>query len=118
MGKRPLSQVASIMNRNIAMSGGISQNYDVKKGEERVPRVQVVLFSEDDGSVPLQDWLDRQSSKIQEKCVVRLERLREMGYELHRPEADYLRDDIYELRLSHQRVQYRMLFSFLKEGRS
>jgi phage-related protein len=35
-----------------------------------------------------------------------------MGHELRRPEADYLRDDIYELRASHQGVHCRMLYFF------
>jgi phage-related protein len=35
-----------------------------------------------------------------------------MGFELRRPEADYLRDDIYELRASHRRVHYRILYFF------
>jgi hypothetical protein len=77
-----------------------------------VPRVEVVLFADEDGSVPLLAWLDAQSSKAKEKCIVRLERLSEMGHELRRPEADYLRDDIHELRVSHRRVQYRMLYFF------
>lgn len=81
-------------SRQLAITDGISQNYDVEGGKKYVPRVEVVLFSEDDGSVPVEDWLDGQSAKVQEKCIVRLERLREMGYELRRPEADYLRDDI------------------------
>jgi hypothetical protein len=35
--------------------------------------------------------------KVQDKCHLRLERLREMGHELRRPEADFLRDGIYEI---------------------
>jgi len=37
-----------------------------------------------------------------------------MGHELRRPEADYLRDGIYELRASLQGVHYRMLYFFFK----
>jgi phage-related protein len=33
-----------------------------------------------------------------------------MGHELRRPLADILRDGIYELRASHQGVQYRILY--------
>jgi phage-related protein len=82
-----------------------------------VPQTEVVLFSEDGGSAPLLEWLDAQPAKVQEKCIVRLERLREMGHELRRPEADFLRDDIHELRLSFQKVQYRMLYFFF-QGRA
>jgi phage-related protein len=46
------------------------------------------------------------------KCRVRLDRLEELGHELRRPEADYLRDGIYELRAMHAGVNYRMLYFF------
>ena len=36
----------------------------------------------------------------------------ELGHELRRPEADFLRDGIYELRASYQGVHYRMLYFF------
>ena len=38
--------------------------------------------------------------------------LRELGHELRRPEADLLRDGIYELRASLQGVHYRILYFF------
>jgi hypothetical protein len=80
-----------------------------------VPRVEVVLFADEDGSVPLLAWLDAQSSKAKEKCIVRLERLSEMGHELRRPEADYLRDDIHELRVSHRRGPVPDALLFLRQ---
>ena len=43
---------------------------------------------------------------------LRLDRLREMGHELRRPEADLLRDGIYELRVSLQGVHHRVLYFF------
>ena len=51
-------------------------------------------------------------TKAQAKCLVKLGRLEQMGHELRRPEADYLRDDIYELRVRFQSVNYRMLYFF------
>ncbi len=77
-----------------------------------MPRTKVVLYREDDGSVPLLDWLDSLPSKAVAKCLVRLERLAELGHELRRPEADFLRNGIYELRLSLQGRNYRMLYFF------
>ena len=44
--------------------------------------------------------------------LLRLERLREAGHELRRPEADFLRDRICELRVSLQGVQHRILYFF------
>ena len=58
------------------------------------------------------DWLDQQPRKVQDKCLVKIERLEELGYDLRRPEADYLRDGIYELRVRHQSVHYRILYFF------
>jgi len=58
------------------------------------------------------DWLDRLPAKTQDKCRVRIERLRDLGHELRRPEAYYLRDGIYELRVGLHGVNYRMLYFF------
>lgn len=43
---------------------------------------------------------------------MRLERLRELGHELRRPEADFLRDGVYELRVSLRGVHHRVLYFF------
>jgi hypothetical protein len=74
--------------------------------------IQVVMYREEDGSVPFLDWFDGLLEKAQDKCRVRLERLAALGHELRRPEADYLRDDIYELRVRFQTANYRMLYFF------
>lgn len=72
----------------------------------------VFYFQEDDATVPMVRWLDELHRKARQKCLARLERLENMGHELRRPEGDYLRDDIYELRASHQGIHYRMLYFF------
>jgi phage-related protein len=77
-----------------------------------MPETEVILFSEDDGSVPLLTWLDRLPAKAQDKCIVKIERLAALGHELRRPEADFLRDGIYELRIALQGIQYRILYFF------
>jgi phage-related protein len=77
-----------------------------------MPETEVLLFAEEDGSAPLLDWLDGLPAKVQDKCIVRIERLAELGYELRRPDADLLRDGMYELRASYQNVHYRMLYFF------
>src|SRR5277367_975902 len=77
-----------------------------------MPKTKVVFYKEDDGSVPVLDWLDSLQPKALDKCTVRIERLEEMGHELRRPEADFLRDGIYELRVGLQHVNYRMLYFF------
>ena len=82
-----------------------------------MPETEVILFSDDDGSVPVLAWLDQLPPKAQDKCIVKIERLAALGHELRRPEADFLRDGIYELRVSLQGMQYRILY-FFQGGRA
>lgn len=77
-----------------------------------MPQTRLVFYREDVGTVPLLNWLDQLGPKAKVKCRLRLERLKQLGHELRRPEADYLRDGIYELRVSLQGRQYRMLYFF------
>jgi hypothetical protein len=77
-----------------------------------VPRIRVIFYREEDKSVPLLTWLDALPSKVQLKCLARIERLKEEGHALRRPEADFLRDKIYELRVGFQGINYRMLYFF------
>jgi len=74
--------------------------------------IEVVFYQEEDGSVPLVEWLGSLAAKAQDKCLARLKRLEDLGHEMRRPEADYLRDGIYELRVSLQGIQYRLLYFF------
>ncbi len=74
--------------------------------------IPVVLYREPDGSVPFLEWFERLPEKAQDKCHVRLERLSSLCHELRRPEAGYLRDGIYELRVRVRSSQYRILYFF------
>ena len=71
-----------------------------------------VIYYQEAGKVPLLEWFEGLPSKVLLKCQARLERLQVLGHELRRPEADFLRDGIYELRASYQGVHYRMLYFF------
>jgi phage-related protein len=77
-----------------------------------MPQTTVLFFAETDGTAPLLNWMDGLPSKAQHKCIVKIERLREMGYELRRPDADLLRNGIYELRIAFRSIQYRILYFF------
>jgi phage-related protein len=77
-----------------------------------MPKTKVILYRDDDGSVPIIDWLEEIPKKARAKCLARLERLSELGHELRRPEADLLRDGIYELRVGLKGQNYRMLYFF------
>ena len=76
-------------------------------------QTEVLFYRElKEDSVPFLKWLEGLPVKVQAKCAERIDRLGELGHELRRPEADFLRDGIYELRASYQGVHYRMLYFF------
>ncbi|HTP41504.1 MAG TPA: type II toxin-antitoxin system RelE/ParE family toxin [Nitrospiria bacterium] len=76
-----------------------------------MPATRVVFYQEQ-RRCPVLEWLDDLPKKIQAKAQVRIERLAELGHELHRPDADYLRDGMYELRWRFQSVNYRILYFY------
>ena len=72
-------------------------------------------FFEEDGNVPVYEWLvqlGRKDKKALANCLAKVRLLAELGHELRRPHADYLRDGIYEFRARRGRVQYRILYFF------
>src|SRR5689334_15248763 len=89
-----------------------SQICEQWRKEVRMPQTRVVFYQDEDGTVPILEWFERLPEKALDKCRVRLERLRDLGHELRRPEADYLRDGIYELRVRVGSLNYRMLYFF------
>jgi hypothetical protein len=72
----------------------------------------VLLFYKDGQTVPIREWLKALPLKARIKCLGFLGKLEAHGHELRRPTADFLRDGIYELRPSHQGVNYRILYFF------
>src|ERR1019366_10126694 len=80
-----------------------------------MPKSRVVIYREEDGSAPFVDWFTGLPVHARNKVLVRIERLRELGHELRRPEADFLRDGIYELRATARGVHYRVLYFFHKQ---
>lgn len=83
--------------------------------ENIMPKTKVVYYQEEDGKSPITDWLDRLFLKDRE-LYIKLKRkitlLGTFGHELRRPDADYLCEGIYELRLRYKNVHYRMLYFF------
>ena len=77
-----------------------------------MPETEVVFYRAKNGSVPALDWLDQQPEQVQDKFVVRVELLQANGHAMRRPLADYLRDDVHELRVGFRRQNYRLLYFF------
>ncbi len=80
-----------------------------------MPQTRLLFFQDAEGDAPVWEWLKdlrARNPKAYAKCVVRIRRLAELGHELRRPEADLLRDGIYELRARLGTVNYRILYFF------
>lgn len=77
-----------------------------------MPQTKVVFYKEKDGTAPVLEWMDTIPEKARLKCLAKIERLEQEGHHLRRPEADLLRDKIYELRASLQGIHYRILYFF------
>ena len=77
-----------------------------------MPKADVLMYREADGSVPLLDWFDGLSQAAREKCLVKIEMLAEFGHELRRPHCDLLERGIWELRARVGHVHYRILYFF------
>jgi hypothetical protein len=78
-----------------------------------MPQADIIFYQDDDGSVPVLQWIDalKQSSLI-DKATARIELLEQYGHELRRPHSAPLRDKIHELRWKVGRVNYRILYFF------
>jgi len=80
-----------------------------------MPSIRVVFYQEQDGDAPVVEWLRELNAtnfKAYDKCRAAISRLALLGHELRRPEADYLRDGIYELRVRMGSINYRLLYFF------
>ena len=80
-----------------------------------MPRTHVAFYRETNGEAPVVAWLQdlmKANERAWTHCRARIELLGQLGHELRRPAADYLRDGIYELRAKQGHVQYRMLYFF------
>ncbi len=84
-------------------------------GGNEVPKTAVVFYQQEQGWVAVLEWLRElrmADPKAHEKCVARIARLAELGHELRRPEADFLREGVHELRAKRGHVNYRVLYFF------
>ncbi|WP_287170443.1 MULTISPECIES: type II toxin-antitoxin system RelE/ParE family toxin [unclassified Microcystis] len=79
-----------------------------------MPKIQLIFYQDERGNIPIIEWLDSLLGKAHNKCFIKLQRLAELGYELRRPEAYFLRDKIYELRVNFKGINYRILYFFYK----
>ncbi|MFH1109090.1 MAG: type II toxin-antitoxin system RelE/ParE family toxin [Planctomycetota bacterium] len=80
-----------------------------------MPKTELIFYRDERGQASVIEWLRelrRKDKKAYAKCVARIQVLAQLGHELRRPMADYLRDGIHELRIRHGHVNYRILYFF------
>ena len=78
---------------------------------------EVELYVKPNGRCPAQEFLDGLSSRDEKPFVDRKIRLlAELGYQLKRPHAAFLRDDIWELRAETHHGQLRLLYFYFESS--
>jgi phage-related protein len=77
-----------------------------------MPRVHFRFYTDKGNIAPVIRWLDEQPERVQDKFIVAMNLLSAMGHEARRPLWAPLRDGVYELRVQHQNVHYRLLCFF------
>lgn len=77
-----------------------------------MPRIEVLIYQDDDGTVPLMEWLDGLEDEPRNRCLARLALLAEHGSELRRPHAENIGNGLYELRVKFHHINLRMLYFF------
>jgi len=73
---------------------------------------KVLYYIKQDGSKPVEEYIDGLSSSEQAKTLAFIDNLEESGPNLHRPYADLLEDGIHELRIKITGTQVRILYFF------
>ena len=78
-----------------------------------MPKTDIRIYQDADGTVPLLDWLDSLPDRAKDKCGAVISRLADFGNQLRRPDCDYVSNGIYELRARAGNVNYRVFYSFV-----
>lgn len=73
----------------------------------------IYFFIDEDGFSPVEAFINSLTNKERAKVTAYIKILREFGYKIRRPIADYLGNDIYELRPGAHRVFY---FFFMNDS--
>jgi len=76
---------------------------------------RVVYYTDKRGDSPVEDFIRSLQLKARAKVLKWLELLEEYGPDLPRPYSDSLRDKIRELRISHSKLEVRVLYFFWKD---
>jgi len=73
---------------------------------------EVSYYETEDGKCPVESFIDNLQTKQQETVMARIALLEDEGINLRRPHADFLRDNIHELRVKSSQLSCRILYFF------
>lgn len=76
-------------------------------------KFKLYYFEDINNKCEVDEYLDSLNIKNRAKVMAWIDKLQEQGNRLHRPFADYLRDGIYELRISVSSNNLRILYFFI-----
>jgi phage-related protein len=76
------------------------------------PKWEVIYYSEQNGSIPVKEYIGKLSLRERAKTLAFIGLLEEKGPNLPRPYADFLEDGIHELRIKLTGTQVRVLYFF------
>lgn len=76
--------------------------------------MQVIYYQKEDGSKPIKDFIESQDKKMMNKLFCMISILETYGANIPRKYSKYLRDDIFELRVSQSSNITRILYFFIE----
>ena len=81
-------------------------------GEQAQQEWKIKFYKTEAGKCPVNDFMKTLSTIERDKMVKRIAELKNIGYNVTRPKGAYLRDKIYELRITLANNETRTLFFF------
>ena len=88
-------------------------NKNEEKQEEPYKKEwKIILYQTDTGKCPVNDFLSKLSRKDEENMIKSIMYLKSVGNEIRRPHGAFLRDDVYELRVTLKNNNTRTLYFF------
>jgi phage-related protein len=74
---------------------------------------KIVFYEDEEGSSPVEQFLDRLDESAKAKITARIEFLGKYWRHVRRPLVDYLEDGLYELRVQFAKDKVRVIFAYM-----
>jgi phage-related protein len=92
------------------------KNETVKTTENKTKEWKIVFYKTENGKCPVYDFMKTLTENEKAEMLDKIEYLRIHGNNIRRPRADYLRDKIYELRMTLTTNETRTLYFFFNNN--